>query len=109
MVNKEKFLKFCRRVEKTEKGIARIEDAFGNICLREQDLCALPNYADSIAAMLMDIPDGWMESFVTDFWNIIDNGRSECEITYPDGNTEEIVMEGFEGLYDYWKKEVEGK
>lgn len=107
MISKEKFLKYCERVERTEKGILEIEKAFGDIVLRERDFCALSNYADATAADLMDIPEGWRESFVTDFWNIIDNGRSECQITYPDGTKENIVMEGFDGFYDYWKNEVE--
>lgn len=107
MISKEKFLNYCERVERTEKGILEIEKAFGDIVLRERDFCALSNYADTIAADLIGVPEGWRESFVTDFWNIIDTGKSECDITYPDGNEEHIVMEGFEGFYDYWRKEVE--
>lgn len=107
MISREKFLKYSERVERTEKGILQIEKAFGNIVLRERDFCALSNYADEIAAELMEIPEAWRESFVTDFWNIMDSGRSECQITFPDGTEKVIVMGGFGEFYDYWKNEVE--
>lgn len=108
MISKADFVKYCERVQKTEKGILQIEKAFGDICLREHDFCCLPNYADKIAAMLLGIPNGWMESFVEDFWKIIDGEISEVFITYPDGSEKTFTIEGSDGLYDYWRKEIEG-
>lgn len=107
MVSKNEFIKYCERVEKTEKGILRLEEAFGGIVLREMDFCSLSNYADTVAAMFLGVPDGWMESFVTDFWNVIDNGESEVDITFPTGDEEHFIIKGFDGLYDWWKKEIE--
>lgn len=107
MISREDFIKYCERVQKTEQGILQIEKAFGDICLRERDFCKLSNYADTIAAQLLGVPKGWMESFVEDFWKIIDGEVSEVYITYPTGEEKTVLIKDSGELYDYWKKEIE--
>lgn len=106
MISKKDFLAYCERVQKTEQGIQRIEDALGNICLREQNFCSIPNYVDKIAVMLLTIPKEYEESFIIDFWNTVDTGKSEVCITFESGDEEVFTIKGFGGLYDYYKKEI---
>lgn len=102
MINKTDFITFCRKVEKTEKGIYALEEAFGGVVFRELDFCALPNYADRIAAMLLEVPSNEWDFFVESFWDIVDGE----EVHYwPAGVSIEEpphVIKGWEEFYEYW-------
>lgn len=104
MINKEQFLCFIKRVERTEKGIRKLEEAFENLCFREMDFCQLSNYADKIAFMLMGqeyTTSPYYESFSTDFWNILDKGYSEFEVQ-EEGDSYEVCFQGWEDFYNYY-------
>lgn len=112
MINKVEFLCFIRRVERTEKGILKLEEALDNLCLREREFCQLQNYADKIAFMLMGqeyttSPD--YESFSTDFWNVLDKGYSDFEVQEEDGNSYEVCFQGWEDFYNYYSNKLKEK
>lgn len=103
------FIDFANRVCRTEKGILKIEKAFGDICLREQDFCAFPNYAAHIAFLLLgfkgiDEYGLFFDSFTTDFWGMVDNGSITIEIYHEDADDEKIHINTWEEFYDYYKK-----
>lgn len=103
MISKTDFLKFCDRVEKTERGILALENAFGGIVLRESEFCALPNFADQVAMMLLEVPQEESDFFVDSFWNIVDGETVEY---WPAGvSTDEPphTIESWEQFYDYWR------
>ena len=108
MISKSHFMNFINRVEFSEKGIKALEEAFEGFCFRENNLCALLNYADKITFMLMGQDHNespYYESFITDFWNIIDEGRSDFEIFNEDGSVREVIhLTCWEEFYDYWKE-----
>ena len=103
------FLEFANRVCLTEKGILKIEKAFGDICLREHDICALSNKAGYIALAILgfkkiDEYDLFFDSFMDDFWGMVDNGSITIEIYHEDADNEEIHINSWEEFYDYYKK-----
>lgn len=111
MISKNKFMDFVSRVERTEKGIVKIEKAFGDYCFREEDFCALQNYASDIAFTLFDFNEeheNFLESFTTDFWNMVDEGHSEFSMFLENGTKEvEVKLTCWEEFYDFWVKERE--
>ena len=105
MISKKDFLEFVSRIERTEKGISKIEDAFEGFCLREHDFCALSNYAAQIAYFMLGFKEKkYFESFSEDFWNMIDKGQSAFE-GYEKGLLKEKVnLMCWEEFYNYYKK-----
>ena len=109
MINKEQFMCFVKRVERTEKGIIKLEEAFGSLCFREQDFCHLQNYADKIAFMLLGFEESdcreLFDAFSSDFWNMLDKG--EVRFSYIDNmsNNIEVVINTWEDFYKYWVSE----
>ncbi len=105
MISKKDFLEFVSRVERTEKGISKIEDAFEGSCLRGHDFCALSNYAGRIAYFMLDFEEEtYFESFIEDFWNMVDKGKSRIEIYEKGLLKEKVNLMCWEEFYNYYKK-----
>ena len=80
MVNKAEFMCYIARVKRAEESIIKMEKCFDGITLRECGFCALSNYADKIAFLLLGYHstehdhDDYYEAFVDEFWEIVDYG-----------------------------------
>ena len=108
MITKNQFMDFINKVELSEKGIVALENALEGFCLRETNLCAFLNSADKIAFILMGQDYNtslYYESFITDFWSIIDVGHSDFDVFNEDGSVKETIqLNNWEEFYDYWKE-----
>lgn len=103
MITKNEFLKFIDKVEQTNKTINDLETALGGVTLCETGLTSLLDYADRIAFALMG-KDDWslFEGFTTDFWNLINNGKSIFKILREDGSLCETSLKSWEDFYEYY-------
>lgn len=104
MIIKTQFMDFIARVERTEKGIHKLEEAFDGISIYENDICALQGYAARIAFTFFGFEnEDYFESFLTDFWAILDQGKSEFSILKNEEETK-YCLSCWEEFYDFWKK-----
>lgn len=107
MVSEKDFLKFIDKVKLNMEALEKLSDAVGPR-VWENGLSCLSNSSDSIAGLLMDIKIENNESFSQDYWNMIDEGKSDFKIY--DRNcveVEHIFLNSWSDFYKYWRKIAE--
>ena len=109
MINLKEFLVFVNKVERTEKGVLKLEDCLDNISLRDNSICSLLNNSDRIAFLLMGGEINQYNeinvAFQDDFWSLIDSGKSEFTIMEKD-EEKHIILNNWTDFYNFWKERL---
>lgn len=99
MISKEQFVKYAKRVDRNEKALSDFESLFGGGDVRDNsDLFITINHAGEIAMYLLNVDDKYDGFFITDFYDMIDNGHTVIR----NKSYNAVSLNNWEEFYDFY-------